>query len=242
MPRPWVIAHRGASGLAPENTLAAFRLAAELGSEFIETDLRATSDGAIVALHDASLDRTTAGRGSLAACSSSELRRLDAGSWFDPRFAAERVPTLDEILDWSRQSGLGLFLELKDEPTDRFFKTLLDCLGRSGSRNRLAVISFDLAALQALRRLDPELLTGLLLRQASSDAIRAAQEAGARELLPRHDLVSPGLVEQAHRAGFPVIAWTVNDVSRMRQLLDMGLDGIMTDRPDWLAAALASKR
>jgi glycerophosphoryl diester phosphodiesterase len=232
-----VIAHRGASGLAPENTLAAFRLAAEMGAGFVETDLRATRDGEIVALHDASLNRTTSGRGLLADCALRDLRDLDAGSWFDPRFAAERVPTLDEILDWSRRALLGLFLELKGEPTGGFLEALVARLSRSDSRDRAVVISFDSAALEALRGLDRELTTGLLFDRPLADPVRAAREAGAQELLPRRQLVSRELIEQAHRSGLQVVTWTVNDLAEMRRLLALGLDGIMTDWPDRLIAA-----
>ncbi len=235
-PRPWVIAHRGASGVAPENTLAAFRRAAELGAGFVETDLRATRDGALVALHDASLERTTNGHGLLADSALRELRELDAGSWFDPRFAAERVPTLEEILDWSRQAGLGLFLELKGEPTGPFLATLVSALGRSERRNHAVVISFLRAALAALRELDGELVTGLLFDEPLPDPIGAARAAGAQQLLPRRNLIDQDLIAQAHRAGLPLVAWTVNDRGEMRRLLALGLDGIMTDRPDWLAA------
>jgi glycerophosphoryl diester phosphodiesterase len=238
MPQFQVIAHRGASGLAPENTLAAFRLAAELGAGFIETDLRGTRDGAIVALHDALLDRTTTGRGLLADRALRELRTLDAGSWFDPGFAAERVPTLDEILDWRRHSGLGLFLELKGEPGRGFLETLIGRLG-SDRRGRIVILSFDPATLETLRALDSELVTGLLFDQPLPDPILAAREAGARELLPRHDLVDRDLIEQARGAGLPVVTWTVNDAARMRWLVSLGLDGMMTDRPDWLVAAAA---
>src|SRR5216684_4181789 len=97
----WVIAHRGASGHSPENTMAAFRRAVELGARFIETDLHLSRDGEIVAIHDPTLDRTTSGRGPVMAHSLDELRQLDAGSWFSPEFAGERIPTLDEILSFA---------------------------------------------------------------------------------------------------------------------------------------------
>jgi glycerophosphoryl diester phosphodiesterase len=238
MPQPWVIGHRGASALAPENTLAAFRLAGELGAGFIEADLRATRDGAIIALHDASVDRTTPGRGPLTRFTLDELRELDAGSWFDPRFAGERIPTLEEILDWSRKARLGLFLEIKGEPTGAFLETLLAGLERSGGHASAVVISFDPGTLAALRRLKPRAATGLLFDAALPDPVRAAEKAGAARLLPRRDLMDPELVERAHRAGLAVVAWTVNETAEMRRLAALGVDGVMTDRPDRLIAAL----
>ena len=109
----WVVGHRGASGYAPENTLAAFRRAVELGATFIETDLQLSRDARFIAIHDATLDRTTTARGPVQALTLAELRELDAGSWFGPAFAGERIPTLEEILEFARHSDVALCLELK---------------------------------------------------------------------------------------------------------------------------------
>jgi glycerophosphoryl diester phosphodiesterase len=234
----WVIGHRGASALAPENTLAAFRLAGELGAGFIEADMRATRDGAVVALHDAAVDRTTSGRGLLARFALDELRELDAGSRFSPRFAGERVPTLEEILDWSLRARLGLFLEIKDEPAGGFLEALVAGLDRAEGRESAVVISFDPEALRAIRRLEPRAATGLLFDAALPDPVGSAAKAGAATLLPRHDLADAGVVERAHRAGLAVVAWTVNESAETRRLAALGVDGIMTDRPDRLIAAL----
>jgi glycerophosphoryl diester phosphodiesterase len=236
----WVIGHRGASGLAPENTLAAFRLAGELGAGFIEADLRATRDGAIVALHDPSVDRTTSGHGALARFALDELRELDAGSWFAPQFAGERIPTLGEILDWSSRARLGLFLEIKAEPAGTFLETLLAGLDRAARRESAVVISSDPETLRGLRRLEPRATTGLLFDAALPDAVGAAAKAGATTLLPRHDLVDAEVVERAHRAGLAVAAWTANAAAEMRRLAALGVDGVMTDRPDRLIAALGA--
>ena len=111
----WVVAHRGASGHAPENTLAAFRRAVELGARFIETDLQLSRDARFVAIHDDTLDRTTTGRGAVKDFTLPELRELDAGSWFAPKFAGERIPTLKEVLEFARKADVALFLEVKAE-------------------------------------------------------------------------------------------------------------------------------
>jgi len=242
MPQPSVIAHRGASALAPENTLAAFRLAAVLGAGFVETDLRATRDGAIVALHDPLVDRTTTGRGPLARFTLRELREFDAGSWFDSRFAGQRVPTLDEILDWSRQASLGLYLEIKDVPADSLLESLLAQLNRSGRLESAFIISSDPATLEAARRLEPRAATGVLFDEAVPDPVRSAKEAGAATLLPCHHWIEPELIEQARRAGLAVVAWTANEPAEMRRLAALGVDGIVTDWPDRLIAVLAEGR
>ncbi len=234
----WVVAHRGASGHAPENTLAAFRRAVELGAAFIETDLQISRDAHIVIIHDDRLDRTTTGRGPVREHTLAELRELDAGSWYDPRFAGERIPTLEEVLEFSRQSDVVFYLEIKPGAPWGVEEAVVGALRSAGETTRAVVLSFDAATLATVRRLEPTLMTGYLYDRRQPDAVQRALELGARQLAPRGDLVTPELVAEARRSDLQVVTWTINRPEHMRALAAAGVDGIMTDYPDRLIAVL----
>ena len=242
MRSPWVIAHRGASGGAPENTLAAFQRAVELGAQFIETDLHLTRDARFVAIHDATLERTTNGHGSVHEASLAELRELDAGHWFDRQYMGERIPTLDEVLNFSRERDVVFYLELKYDTAWGMHHALVAALQNAQNTARTIVISFDPSTLAALRRLDPSIMTGVLIEDAKSDAVKTALDVGARQICPRASLVTPELLAEAHRADLHVATWTVNKADDMRNLIALGVDGIMTDFPDRLRAVLEDAR
>jgi glycerophosphoryl diester phosphodiesterase len=234
MKTPWVIAHRGASGHAPENTLAAFQRAVELGATFIETDLRLTRDGRFVAIHDSTLPRTTNGNGTVHDFTLEELRKLDAGLWFDRGFAGERIPTLEEIMEFSRKQDVVFYLELKYDEAWGMDHTLARALQKAENTARTIVISFDPSALVPLRKLDPSIMLGLLMEEAKPGCVQAAVGLGARQLCPRFTSVTPDLVEEAHRADLHVVTWTPNHAEEMRAMISAGVDGIMTDFPDRL--------
>jgi glycerophosphoryl diester phosphodiesterase len=242
MERPWVIGHRGASGHAPENTMAAFRRAAELGARFIETDLHLTRDFRLVAIHDSTLERTTNGRGAVRDYTLAELLELDAGSWFGAEFAGQRIPTLEEIFHFAHEADMVFYLEIKSEPAWGLHHALVGALQRPEDAARSVVISFDSVNLDKIRRLDATLITGLLFDQAIPDVVEQAQRVGARQLAPRGDLLTPELVELAHRADLQVVTWTVNHPDQMRAAIRAGVDGIMTDYPDRLVAILKEQR
>jgi glycerophosphoryl diester phosphodiesterase len=235
---PWVIAHRGASGHAPENTFAAFQRAVDFGATFIETDLRVTRDGRFVAIHDATIERTTNGRGDVHELTLDELRRLDAGTWFGAGFTGERIPTLEEILEFSRKNDVVFYLELKYPAVWGMEHSLAAALEKAQSAPRTIVISFDPATLTPLRRLDPSIMTGLLVERTNANTIPAAIGQGARQLCPEIASVTPRLVEEAHRRDLQVVAWTVNAVEDMRAMIAAGVDGMMTDFPDRLRALI----
>ncbi len=238
MPRTWIVAHRGASGYAPENTLTAFRRAVELGATFIETDLQLTRDAQLVALHDTTLDRTTNGHGVVGNFTLAELRELDAGSWFGPRFAGERLPTIDDIIQFARDADVVFYLEVKTGGRWGAERALVQALRKAEEAARTAVLSFELEALAHVRRQDPTLMCGFLLDRSRPDAIQAALSVGARQLAPRGDLVSAELVREAHGQGLQVVTWTVNEPDQMKAALADGVDGIMTDYPDRLRDVL----
>jgi glycerophosphoryl diester phosphodiesterase len=238
MRSPWIIAHRGASGHAPENTFAAFERAVELGAGFIETDLQLTRDARFVAIHDAYLDRTTNGHGPVGDRTLAELRELDAGKWFDRQFMDQRIPTLEEILQFARERDIVFYLEIKQGVAWGMHQTLVGVLGKAQNAAHTVVIAFEPATLDSVRRLEPAMMTGLLVDKAKGDSIQAGLEVGARQICPHVDLVTLEMVERAHRADLHVVTWTVNDADKMRAAMDAGVDGIMTDLPDRLRAVV----
>jgi len=235
----WIIAHRGASGHAPENTLAAFERAIELGAPFIETDVRLTRDARFVAIHDSTLERTTDGRGSVHDFSLAELRQLDAGRWFGAQFAGQRIPTLDEILAFAQQRDIVFYLDIKYLGAWGMHHALAAALEQPETAARTIVISFDPDALMTLRRLNPSIMLGLLAEKMEGDLVQKALGAGARQICPRWDLVTREFVERAQHGDLHVVPWTVNHAPEMRRLVDAGVNGIITDFPDRLRGVLA---
>ena len=233
-----VIAHRGASGYAPENTLAAFKRAIALGATFIETDLQLSRDSRFVAIHDDTVNRTTGGTGKVHDLSLADLKRLDAGAWFGSEFAGERIPTLDEILEFSKKNDVVFYLELKPGGSWGGEHALIGALRESQEVARTVVISFDAGVLEGLRKIEPTLMTGLLFDGQIARPLDKALEVGARQLAVRGDLVTPALLAEARKKDLQVVCWTVNQPAHMRLLIDAGVDGIMSDYPDRIVAAI----
>jgi glycerophosphoryl diester phosphodiesterase len=238
----WTIAHRGASGHAPENTMAAFRRAVELGARFIETDLQITRDARIVAIHDSTLDRTTNGKGQVHLHALKEIRALDAGAWFTQggaSFAGEQVPTLREILEFAKEQDVIFYLEIKSGPAWGVEHAVVASLRDRGATARVVILSFDPATLDSVHRLDATIMSGLLCEHPSADLVERTVRAGARQLVARGDLITPDVIEKAHHAGLQVVAWTINEPEQMRRLIDIPVDGIISDYPDRLLKILA---
>jgi glycerophosphoryl diester phosphodiesterase len=236
--RVLAIAHRGASGYAPENTFAAFRRAVAQGVSFIETDLQLTRDAHVVAIHDDTVDRTTGGHGAVQHMTLAEIRRLDAGSWFASEFIGERIPTLEEILVFSKKNDVVFYLELKPNGFWGGEHALISALRESGEIPRVVVISFDPVILSSLRNIDPTLMVGLLFDGQIENPFQKAVEIGARQLAVRGDLVTPNLLHEARKRDLQVVCWTVNSPAHMRLLASAGVDGIMSDYPDLLLTSL----
>jgi glycerophosphoryl diester phosphodiesterase len=228
------IAHRGASGYAPENTFAAFRRAIALGAGFIETDLQLSRDARLVAIHDATVNRTTNGQGAVHDMTLAELRRLDAGSWFGSEFAGERIPTIEETLEFANKHDVVFYLEMKPSGSWGGEHALISALRDSREIARTVVISFDPAILAAVRKIEPTLMTGLLFEGHIPNPLDKAIEIGARQLAVRGDLVTPRLLKEARGHDLQVVCWTVNHPGHMRLLVQAGVDGIISDYPDRL--------
>ena len=238
MRKPWVIAHRGASGHAPENTLAAFERAVALGAGFIETDLHLTRDARFVAIHDPTLERTTNGKGNVRDSSLAEIRKLDAGLWFDREFMGQKVPTLEEIVEFAAKHDVIFYLELKYEAAWGMHHSLVGALQKSGGAARSIIISSSEPTLTALRQVDPSAMMGLIFDEANQDHTKAGIELGVRQLCPQYSLVTNEMVEQAHALDLQVATWTVDDAATMRAVIAAKVDGIMTNFPDRLQAVL----
>jgi glycerophosphoryl diester phosphodiesterase len=236
-----VIAHRGASGHAPENTLAAFRKAIALGATFIETDLQLSRDARFLAIHDDTVDRTTNGRGAVRDLTLADLRRLDAGSWFGSEYAGERMPTLEEILDFAKKNDVVFYLEIKPGGSWGGEHALIGALRESGEIARTVILSFDSAILATIRQIEPTVMTGLLFEGQIEAPLERALEIGARQLVVRGDLVTPGMIGDAHKKDVQVVCWTVNHPAHMRLLMAAGVDGMISDYPDRVLATLNKK-
>ena len=232
------IAHRGASGYAPENTLAAYRRAVAQGVTFIETDLHLTRDAHFVALHDETVNRTTNGQGPIQQMTLLEARRLDAGSWFGSEFIGERLPTLPEILDFAKKHDVVFYLELKSDGFWGGDHALISALRDSGEIPRVIVVAFDASILEGLRKIEPTLMTALLYDGTIENPLERALSIGARQIAVKGDLMTPNFLSEAHKKDIQLVCWTINQPAHMRLLAAAGVDGIMSDYPDRLLAAL----
>ena len=223
--------------------MSSFRAALEQGADGLELDVMLSRDAEVVVIHDHSLDRTTNGSGRVGDMSLHELKRLDAGSSFDARFAGEPIPGLDEVLAaFGHESVLNV--ELKDtSPTDCTLEVkVVDLLEKHGLSNRVILSSFNPLALRRAKLLCPELHMGLLLQRRvrihlQVECLAAAARADALHM--HHTTVSDRSVRDAKRRGYRVNVWTVNEWAQMEQMIAVGVDGIITDRPGVLANLLS---
>ncbi|MFF8033849.1 MULTISPECIES: glycerophosphodiester phosphodiesterase [unclassified Streptomyces] len=249
--RPVVVAHRGASAYAPENTLAAVDKAAALGIDWVENDVQRTKDGELVVLHDDSLRRTTdveevfPGRApwTVRDFTAAEIARLDAGSWFGPAYAGARVPTLEQFVRRVERHGQKLLLEIKHPQLyPGVERQILKVLGNGGwldrrhVKHRLIVQSFGADSVRAVHDLEPAVKTGFLGTPPVADLPSYA--AFADQVNPAHGSLSAGYVaavhalDGPHRKPLEVFTWTVNDADAARRVAGFGVDGIITNTPD----------
>ncbi len=256
--RPLVIAHRGGAGLWPENTLYAFGRAAELGVDVIELDVRATADGALVVFHDATVERTTEGRGRVGEMTLAELKRLDAayrwtpdgGKTFPLRGSGVGVPTLEEV--FAALPGMRFNIEPK-RGTSSLSKALCRVVRERSMSEKVLIASFTQGVLDEFRRECPGVATSAGPAEVSKFLALSETGLGASYSPPMQALQTPehaggvrvidaGFVAAAHERNLRVHAWTVNDPARMSGLAELGVDGIMTDYPDQLMALLGRAR
>jgi glycerophosphoryl diester phosphodiesterase len=212
-----------------------------MGAGFIETDLHLSRDARFVAIHDASVNRTTNGQGAVHDFTLADLRKLDAGSWFGSEFAGERVPTLEEILEFAKKHDIVFYLEIKPSGSWGGEHALISALRESGEIARTVIISFDPLILTNIRSIEPTVMTGLLFDGKIENPLGKAVDIGARQIAARGDLVSPKLLQDARARDLQVVCWTVNHPGHMRLLAEAGVDGIMSDYPDRLVELVRNK-
>jgi glycerophosphoryl diester phosphodiesterase len=233
-----VIAHRGASAYAPENTLAAFDLALQMSCRHLELDVDLTRDGHLVVMHDDTVDRTTNGTRPVGSHTLAELRALDAGAWFEPQFTGERIPTFAEVLERYRGQA-HLHTELKGRALHLASGTA-DLVRQYGMVEHVTVTSFQYPRLGEIRAYAPELPTGWLVSEISDTTIAQARHLGLTQMCPKADRVTPALVRRLHAEGFVVRAWGVGNEALMHQVVDAGADGMTVNFPDTLLAYVKS--
>ena len=235
-PYPRWIAHRGAGTLAPENTLSAFRLGARRGFAMFECDAQLSADGEVFLLHDATLERTSNGRGLAGALEWAALSRLDAGSWHSPAHAGEPLLRLEALARFCLAQGLRLNIEIKPAPGTARHTGL--AVAREAARlwagqaTPPLLTSFQLAALEAAREAAPGLPRGLLLDSLTEGWLAQALALGCVALVCKHTLWNEATVAQAKAAGLRCLSYTVNDEAAAQRLWALGTDGIITDRVD----------
>ena len=229
---PPVIAHRGASAQAPENTLAAIALAVEQGAQWIEIDVNRSVDGQLFIHHDDTLDRCTNGQGYLVAAMAKELSTLDAGSWFDQRFAGEKLPTLQQVCDLLKPHGTGINLEIKATPGADFELAQDVCkfLEQQWPQELpLLSSSFSPLVLEEFRRQLPDHPLGLLVSSVPADWQRWMQRYSCTTFHCAAPFATKELCQAAKQAGYPVLCYTVNSSEQARELWDMGVSSVFSD-------------
>ncbi len=240
-PYPRWIAHRGAGKLAPENTLAAFRLGARHGYRMFECDVKLSQDGIPFLMHDASLNRTTDGAGIGGANSWQQLSQRDAGGWHSRQYAGEPLPCLDNIAGFCRANGYHLNIEIKPTPgTEHHTGTIVAQRAATlwaGAAIPPLLTSFDVAALEGAHTSAPDLPRGLLLDTPRADWLAVAQRLQCVAVVCHYSLWDDATVTAAHDAGLRCLSYTVNDESIAQHLIALETDGIITDRVDLFAPA-----
>jgi glycerophosphoryl diester phosphodiesterase len=237
---PPVIGHRGAAARAPENTLAGLRRAKQLGCSWVEFDVRLTGDGVPVLCHDAKLDRTTDGNGLVSAQCFGPIRDCDAGEWFAPDFAGERVPTLDEALTCATELDLAVNIEIKSERSRDYATAaaVATTLCRLGEWVPMVLVSsFQQPAVAAIRALAPQVPRGVLFHLVPRNWRQTAHRLGCAVIGADHRRLWPGRVAAIRDAGYPLMAFTVNDPARARLLYSWGVTSVFSDVPDIILRA-----
>ncbi|WP_374622764.1 glycerophosphodiester phosphodiesterase [Pandoraea sp.] len=239
-PYPRIVAHRGGGKLAPENTLAAFEMGASLGLRMVEFDAKLSADNVVFLLHDDTVDRTSNGHGAAAQMTYAEIARLDAGSWFDARFAAQVMPTLEQVAERCLTLGLAANVEIKPCPgreaeTGRWVAKAVQTLW-AGQAQPPLLSSFSYEALEAAAAAAPDLPRGMLYEAVPAHWREDARKLGTVSLHASHKHLDGPQVAEIKAAGLHMLVYTVNEPARARELAAWGVDAICTDRIDLIGA------
>lgn len=224
--------------------MEAYRIALQMAVDFVEVDVHKTRDGAIVCIHDHDVSRTTNCKGRVADLTLSELKLLDAGSWFNkknpgkarPEFAGLRIPSLQEILDLLKENKTGIYVEIKDPelyPPDFEF-SLVSLIRRNNFENRTVFLSFNPQSLVKTKKIDSSIPTAILISNLSENPVQAALAIVADGLAIRHNIANSDIINAAHEKGLSVSVWTVDEPEDLRRMINLGVDRIITNYPDRL--------
>jgi glycerophosphoryl diester phosphodiesterase len=234
---PLIIAHRGASAYAPENTVAAYELALDQGADLLEMDVHLSADDQPVMIHDFTLERTTDGRGRVREHTVRELKRLDAGSWFGRQYQGQRLQTLQEVVErFKERTRFAIELKGGSDFYPGIEERVVSLLQIYDVAERCLVLSFDHRALAKVREMDPTIRTGALVAHRPIDP--SGLEGIATALCPAANLLTEEDTLRAMTAGLDTYVWVVNDVATMDRMIALGVTGILTDRPDLLSNRL----
>ncbi len=232
------IGHRGAREAAPENTLSSFLAAEMMGAHGIELDVMLSRDDELIVIHDYDVDATTDGKGPVKGYTLAEIKGFDAGSWFSETFTGERIPTLEEVIvALDDQTLINIELKTETPATDGLEKMVADVIRKHNIYDRVIVSSFNPIALLRIKLADKKIPVGLLY---SADLPRYLSEGWFISILrpellhPEMGMVDEKYMEWARKKGYRVNVWTVNEAADLKRMLDLGVDGIITDRPDLL--------
>lgn len=233
--RDEVQAHRGASAVAPENTIAAFRAAADQGAKWVELDVALLADGTLVVIHDDSVDRTTSGKGSLGDLTQADLAEMDAGSWFHPQFSGERLPTLERVIAVLGELGLSANVEIKQhahhKSLDQLVQAVRSAIATRRPQTQIMISSFDPACLKAMAALEADLEMAMLWVQPPADWEAQLAAIPATTIHLYFKALSIGFLEKAREKNIKVRAWTSNDPAELYSFWTAGLTGVITDNP-----------
>ena len=241
--QPPVIAHRGASAYAPENTLASFLKAKQLGANWVEFDVMLTADHEVVVIHDEELDRTTNGMGRVSDCSYADIKKLDAGSWFDPVFSAEKILSLREMADFLRQHQMAANVEIKALPGHEEMTAIkvLEIIQQCWTKDMTPplISSFSLPVLHIVRQYSAASHLGLLMHHWLPEWQQLCDKLQCAAVDVNEKIIDPDKVKQIKATQRLVLAYTVNDSQRAQELFSWGVDAVFTDCPDQILAHIS---
>ena len=226
---PEITAHRGASAYAPENTLIAYRIAMEMGADRAELDVWLSKDGEVVLMHDEELLRTTGSEGMVWEHTLDELKSLEAGSWFAEKFKGEPIPTLREVIGLAK-GKMKLNIEVKtSKPEQLIAQRVVEIIRLENFIDECIVTSFDRDVIIEVKRIAPEITTGFIIDEELPEGVMD----GTWDILScSHELATKEFINEAHGRGKRIHVWTINEPGRIRHFARLGVEGIITDRPD----------
>jgi glycerophosphoryl diester phosphodiesterase len=230
------LAHRGFKAKAPENTMIAYELAKKAGADGLELDVQKTRDGKLVVIHDETINRTTDGTGWIKDIEFSKLRQFDAGSWFDDSYKGERIPLLDEVLDWAKESGMFINIELKTTkvPYPGIENDIINLVREFRMEEQVLLSSFNHFSLRTINQIDPSFQIGVLYETPLVDPWIYAKRLGAIAIHPDYSLVNDELMEGCKENNVLVNPYTVNEMIDLKKMMNLRVNSIITNHPDRL--------